>query len=64
MIQNVGLHTCPICKKKFVPAPYHAWRTTNKGKLVCSYHCALESDRRKAAKRKYIKRDEKGAMDK
>lgn len=47
--------TCPICKKVFVPAPQHAWKTTPTGKLVCSYHCALEYDRRKAEKRKYTK---------
>lgn len=53
--------TCPICKKKYVPAPYHAYRESPKGRLVCSYHCALESDRRK--KRKYIKRNEKGVKE-
>lgn len=52
--------TCPICKKPFVPAAYHAYKTSRHGQLVCSYHCAIESDRRKAAKRKYIKRNEKG----
>lgn len=63
---------CPICGKVFVPAPYHAWKASNIGThpLVCSYHCALESDRRrdekqKAAKtRAYIKRDKKGVKEK
>lgn len=34
--------TCPVCKKNFIPAPYHIYRRKNKGKaLVCSYHCML-----------------------
>lgn len=59
---------CPICKKIFVPAPFHSWRVSEKGAMVCSYHCVLESDRRKEerrkATRKYIKRDERGVTEK
>lgn len=32
---------CPICKKEFIPAPFHAWDIIGPtGRLlVCSYHC-------------------------
>lgn len=63
MATNIVELKCPICKKNYVPAPYHAWRVSPKGPLVCSYHCAIESDRRKAAKRKYTKRNEKGVKE-
>ena len=37
---------CPICNKEFLPAPYHVFKVYHRTKLVCSYHCALESERR------------------
>lgn len=36
---------CPICHKTFVPAPYHTYKTHNKVHYVCSYHCALASEK-------------------
>ena len=41
---------CPICGKKFYPAPLHAWKIGSekaKEKLVCSYTCmrVWEKDR-------------------
>jgi hypothetical protein len=63
MATPIKTEKCPICKKEFVPAPYHAYRERPKGRLVCSYHCALESDRRKAAKKKIHKKDEKGVKE-
>lgn len=40
---------CPICGKVFVPAPEHIY---NDGKKrVCSWHCQVEAERRKAAER-------------
>jgi hypothetical protein len=42
-------HTCPICKKNFIPAPYHVYHVggaknhVHKPKLVCSYLCELKS---------------------
>lgn len=34
-------YTCPICKKKFIPAPYHAYQV--KGKPLCSYRCYVQA---------------------
>ena len=41
--------TCPICGKKFIPAPEHAYRRRVRTSLryICSYHCVLEYDRNK-----------------
>jgi hypothetical protein len=63
MSTNLREIKCPICGKIFVPAPYHAYRANHKDALVCSYHCVLESERRKDTKRKYIKRDKKGVKE-
>ena len=46
----------PICKKIFVPAPFHSYKKAN-GALVCSYHCFIECERRAEEK----KRRKKGA---
>lgn len=47
---------CPICKKTFLPAPMHIYKNKMPGadnnKLVCSWSCQLESERRWDAKRK------------
>lgn len=37
---------CPICKEKFVTAPYHLYHVAGKKELVCSYKCMRESERR------------------
>lgn len=40
---------CPVCGKIFVPAPEHIY---NDGKKrVCSWHCQVEAERRKAAEK-------------
>ena len=41
--------TCPICGKKFIPAPEHAYRRRVRTSLryICSYHCVLEYDKNK-----------------
>ena len=55
-------HICPICKIKFIPAPFHVYKEHGKrGSFVCSYKCDVESkrraDERKAkAKERYINR--------
>ena len=44
-------HKCPICKKIFIPAPYHAYKMSGcKQTLVCSYSCMLASEKRKKYK--------------
>lgn len=48
---------CPICGKEFFPTPEHVYRD---GRLkyarpVCSYHCALESERQAAEKKRRYK---------
>lgn len=37
--------TCPVCNKKFIPAPYHIYKTARGRKLVCTYTCMLKSER-------------------
>ena len=41
--------TCPICGKKFIPAPEHVYRRRVRTSLryICSYHCVLEYDKNK-----------------
>ena len=41
--------TCPICGKKFIPAPEHVYRRRVRTSLryLCSYHCVLEYDKNK-----------------
>lgn len=54
---------CPICSKKFVPAPFHIYKTRRGGRLVCTYSCMLESERRREEKRKAKKQDKKGVKE-
>lgn len=43
--------TCPVCKKNYIPAPYHIYKEKNgNGKLVCSYHCMLKTEKERAKK--------------
>lgn len=35
---------CPICKKRFVPAPYHVFKRS--AMLICGNTCVTEYDRR------------------
>lgn len=37
--------TCPICHKRFIPAPQHVYKTQDKRRYICSYHCVLEGER-------------------
>ena len=40
---------CPVCGKVFLPAWQHAWRDKtdpNGARLVCTYHCMRETERR------------------
>lgn len=48
---------CPICGKKFVKAPQHAWKAKRKTKTIyfCSYTCALAWDKDHPKKRHYVK---------
>ena len=39
---------CPVCGKRFIPAPYHVYKDKRKEKYVCSYPCSLESERQDA----------------
>lgn len=45
---------CPICKKPFIPAPLHAYKVNTKNgvKLVCSWHCVMEDERRKEQRKR------------
>lgn len=54
---------CPICGKKFIPAPEHYWKigTSAEGidtrtKNVCSYSCMRKWEKEQLEKRK-IRRD-------
>lgn len=44
---DIGLATsvCPICKKKYIQAPLHAWKINNV--RVCSYTCMRKEERRR-----------------
>lgn len=54
-------HICPICKKNFIPAPYHIYKTASGGYLVCTYSCMLES-RRQHEQRKNKTANNKGRV--
>ena len=36
---------CPMCGKVFLKAPYHSYRMYHSRRLVCTYSCALRSER-------------------
>lgn len=38
---------CPVCGKIFIPAPFHYYKL-KKRKLVCSWNCQIEGEKRKA----------------
>lgn len=46
--------TCPVCGKKFVPAPYHVYHEAGgqSKKRVCSYNCAVVAQRNYEANKK------------
>ena len=49
--------TCPICGKKFIPAPEHVYRRRVRTSLryICSYHCVLEYDKNKIDRNKKVR---------
>lgn len=57
---GIPMCDCPICGKKFIPAPYHVYRIRNKsGRVcvrVCSWTCLCAENRRIEAERAEKKR--------
>ena len=53
------IHTCPVCKEKFYPAPEHVYKTCPTGSLVCSYHCMIKYRKEVERKKKENKRKRK-----
>ena len=48
-----AIHTCPVCGKRFVPAPQHAYKVQpHSGAPVCSYRCMMVCRRKAEAKKK------------
>jgi hypothetical protein len=49
MKEQSGEKVCPICHKVFIPAPLHMYKIGRKDrqKMVCSYKCRCEAERRK-----------------
>lgn len=45
--------TCPVCGKRFVPAPYHCYRRGSK--WFCVWSCMLKYDREQEEKKKMKK---------
>ena len=47
-VYGISEKKCPICGKKFIPAPLHVYKRsfTGKTKWLCSYHCLLAWDKR------------------
>lgn len=41
-------HTCPVCGRNFIPAPYHQFRVY--GRRVCTWSCKLRGEREGFAK--------------
>lgn len=40
---------CPVCKKSFIPAPFHCYKVCNR--MVCSWHCVLNGEKEVERKR-------------
>ena len=45
MTDKVVEKKCPICGKKFVPAPMHVYKV--KGRLVCTWGCVCKYEKEK-----------------
>jgi hypothetical protein len=56
MSTQIQEQKCPVCKRIFIPAPYHVYKAYGKQRFVCSYGCMLESRRQATEKKKYKKR--------
>ena len=37
---------CPICGKSFIPGAQHIYKSEIDGKLVCTWSCMLESEKK------------------
>ena len=48
MSKYLDVEKCPICKKKFIPAPMHIYKV--RGRNVCSYTCTLPGAKEKKRK--------------
>lgn len=48
---------CPVCKKKYIPAPQHSWGWYEGKRFikVCSYSCHRKKQKQNENKRKYSK---------
>lgn len=46
----ITLSECPICGKRFIPAPEHIYKIPNGGsyKYVCSWGCQRKYERKKS----------------
>lgn len=55
--ETFAIHTCPCCKKKFVPAPYHVYKIGDN--FTCGWNCLCEMKRRKVETEKKSKLKEK-----
>ena len=45
--------TCAYCKRKFIPAAYHSYRVSEKGRMLCSYTCMLRAREEREARKVY-----------
>lgn len=41
--KDYGVKDCPICSKKFIPAPSHIYKDPKTQRKVCSYSCAVKA---------------------
>lgn len=63
-VMNSYVHTCPVCKEKFLPAPQHIYRKTPNSKtLVCTYSCMLKY-RKEVERKKREKMQAKKGLEK
>ena len=52
-VNQYKIVTCPVCGKKFLPAPQHAYRVRpSSGAPVCSYTCMMVCRMKAEAKKK------------
>lgn len=53
-VWETPMHTCPICGKRFLPAPQHAYKINGKyrGELVCTYSCMRKWETTRKDKRR------------
>jgi hypothetical protein len=43
---SIGVLICPVCSKRFIPAPYHIYKARVNGNrvLCCSYTCMRKNE--------------------